>query len=114
MPKILGNGLGEYNKSCSAPHQESSKIEFAIFQICYDFSSDFTRFSNLHSLLKIHFTPRTLQRSKVLQPYPRFAVNTLERGGGLQCGPWPWGWRGTANSGEADGAPGRAGARGGG
>jgi hypothetical protein len=25
------NSLGEYNKSCSAPHQESRKIEFAIF-----------------------------------------------------------------------------------
>jgi hypothetical protein len=37
MPKILGNSLGEYNKSCIAPHQESSKIEFAIFQIFYDF-----------------------------------------------------------------------------
>jgi hypothetical protein len=37
MPKILENILGEYNKSCSAPHQESSKIEFAIFRIFYDF-----------------------------------------------------------------------------
>jgi hypothetical protein len=31
------NSLGEYNKSCSAPHQESSKIEFAIFRMFYDF-----------------------------------------------------------------------------
>jgi hypothetical protein len=31
MPKILGSSLGEYNKSCSAHHQESRKIEFAIF-----------------------------------------------------------------------------------
>jgi hypothetical protein len=37
MPKISTNRLGEYNKGCSAPHQESSKIEFAIFQIFYDF-----------------------------------------------------------------------------
>jgi hypothetical protein len=37
MPKILGNSLGEYNKSCSAPHQESSKIEFANFRILYGF-----------------------------------------------------------------------------
>jgi hypothetical protein len=37
MPKILGTSLGEYNKSCSAPHQESSKIEFAIVRIVYKF-----------------------------------------------------------------------------
>jgi hypothetical protein len=31
MSNISRNSLGEYNKSCSAPHQGSSKIEFAIF-----------------------------------------------------------------------------------
>jgi hypothetical protein len=36
MPKISRNSLGEYNKSCSAHHQESRKIEFAFFQIIYD------------------------------------------------------------------------------
>jgi hypothetical protein len=36
MPKISTNNLGEYNKSCSAPHPESSKIEFTIFWIFYD------------------------------------------------------------------------------
>jgi hypothetical protein len=37
MLKISRNSLGEYNKSCSAPHQESSEIELAIFRIFYDF-----------------------------------------------------------------------------
>jgi hypothetical protein len=37
MPKISRNNIGEYNKSCSAQHQESIKIEFAFFQIFYDF-----------------------------------------------------------------------------
>jgi hypothetical protein len=37
MPKQSRNSLGEYNKSCITPHQESSKIEFAIFQIFYNF-----------------------------------------------------------------------------
>jgi hypothetical protein len=37
MSKISRNSLGEYNKSCSAPDQESSKIEFEIFRIFYDF-----------------------------------------------------------------------------
>jgi hypothetical protein len=30
---MLENILGKYKKSCSAPHQESRKIVFAIFQI---------------------------------------------------------------------------------
>jgi hypothetical protein len=37
MPKVLGSSLGEYNKSCSAHHQESIQIEFAIFRFFYDF-----------------------------------------------------------------------------
>jgi hypothetical protein len=37
MPKISRKSLGEYNKCCNAPHQESSKIMFAIFRIFYDF-----------------------------------------------------------------------------
>jgi hypothetical protein len=37
MPKISRNILGEYNKSCSTHHKESSKIQFAIFRIFYDF-----------------------------------------------------------------------------
>jgi hypothetical protein len=37
MPKLFGTSLDKYNKSCRAPHQESSKIEFAFFQIFYDF-----------------------------------------------------------------------------
>jgi hypothetical protein len=63
MPKISRNILGEYNKSCSAPHQESRKIEFAIFRILR-FSREFTRFSKLDILLKLHFcsgTPKTSQ-----------------------------------------------------
>jgi hypothetical protein len=37
MLNLSRNSLGEYNKSCSAHHQESGKIEFAIFRIYYDF-----------------------------------------------------------------------------
>jgi hypothetical protein len=37
MPKAFGNNLGECNKSCSDPHEESSKIEFAFFGMFYDF-----------------------------------------------------------------------------
>jgi hypothetical protein len=37
MPKILGNSLDKFNKSCSALHQESKKIEFTFFRFFYDF-----------------------------------------------------------------------------
>jgi hypothetical protein len=37
MPKILGNSLDKYNKSCSTLHKESRKIEFEIFRFFYAF-----------------------------------------------------------------------------
>jgi hypothetical protein len=37
MPKILGNSLYKFNKSCTTLHQESKKIEFANFRFFYDF-----------------------------------------------------------------------------
>jgi hypothetical protein len=37
MPKISGNSLDKFNKSCSTLYQESNKIEFAIFLFLYDF-----------------------------------------------------------------------------
>jgi hypothetical protein len=37
MPKIPGNGVVKFNKSCSALHEESNKIEFAFFRCFYDF-----------------------------------------------------------------------------
>jgi hypothetical protein len=37
MQKLPGNSLDKFNKSCSALHQESRKIEFAFFLLFYDF-----------------------------------------------------------------------------
>jgi hypothetical protein len=48
-----------------------------------------------------------MQRAETSQLCPWFTENTLERLGGLQCHPWPWGRRGWPESGEAGGAPGR-------
>jgi hypothetical protein len=36
MQNLSGNSLDKFNKSCSALHQESRKIEFAFFQFFYD------------------------------------------------------------------------------
>jgi hypothetical protein len=48
----------------------------------------------------------------MLQPCPCLALKSLYKKG-PQLGPRPWGRRGSADSGEAAGAPGRAGAWGG-
>jgi hypothetical protein len=112
MPKISGNSLYKFNKSCNALHQESNKIEFAIFWFFDDFLEILQESAKSFYYWRCTFTPGTLQRTKALQPCPWFTEKPSERGGGLQCGPWPWGRRGSANSGEAGGAPGRAGVRG--
>jgi hypothetical protein len=59
------------------------------------------------------FAPGPLGRFKTLQPGPRLALKSLQRNETKQLGPRPWGRRGSADSGKAGGAPGRAGARGG-
>jgi hypothetical protein len=40
MPKIFGTSLDKYNKSSSAPHQESRKIEVEFFRFFYDFQEN--------------------------------------------------------------------------
>jgi hypothetical protein len=107
MPKISRNSLGEYNKSCSAPHQESSKIEFEIFRIFYDFLENLQESAKSFYYWSSHFVSGPLDLFPPSQLYPRFALNTLERFGPLQSYPWSWGLHGWPESGEAGGAPGR-------
>jgi hypothetical protein len=114
MPKLSGNSLDKFNKSCIALHQTSRKVDFAFFRFFYDFLETLQESAIWQYYWRCTFTPGTLQRTKASQSCPWFTEKPSERFGGLQCGPWPWGRRGSANSGEAGGAPGRAGARGGG
>jgi hypothetical protein len=114
MPKISGNSLEKFNKSCITLHQESSKIKFAYFRVFHDFLEILQESAIWLHYWRCTFTPRTLQRTKASQPCPWFTEKPSERLGGLQCGPWPWRRRGSAKSGEAGGAPGRVGAQGGG
>jgi hypothetical protein len=109
MPKILGNSLGEYNKSCSASHQEFSKIEFAIFQILYDFLKILQVSAICIYQWRYPFAPGTLQRLGTLQPCPWFATNTLEKKGALQLGPWASEAAAPAELRRAGRAPGRGG-----
>jgi hypothetical protein len=93
MPKILGNGLGKYNKSYSAPHQEYNKIEFAFFPNFLRFSRDFIRFDKSVILLKMFFcagAPRSFSTFTtiplVCTEHPRknwgLAILPLAMGGG--------------------------------
>jgi hypothetical protein len=63
MPKILWNSLGEYNKSCSAPHQKSRKIEFAFFRIFYDFLEILQTSAKTATLFKIQFCEQAPEKN---------------------------------------------------
>jgi hypothetical protein len=90
MPKISGNSLDKFNKRCSALHQESNTIEFAIFQFFYDFLEILQESANWLYYWRCTFTPGSLQRTKASQPCPWFTEKPSERSRALQCGPWPW------------------------
>jgi hypothetical protein len=109
MPKISGNSLDKFNRSCSTLHQESNKIEFAIFRFFYDFLEVLQESANVLYYWRQGFALRPLEWFNLSQPYPRFTNNPLERKRTLQLGPWhgeaatPAGFR------RAAGAPGQGG-----
>jgi hypothetical protein len=61
MPKILGTSLEEYNKSCSSPHEESSKIEIKIFRIFYDFQEILQESAKSFLLFEIQVSKKPLK-----------------------------------------------------
>jgi hypothetical protein len=97
MLKISRIRACDNNKSCSILHKESSKFGFAFFLNFLQFSTHFTSFCKVATLLKMCFALRPSERSKTLQPGPRFVDKPLERNWTLQLGPWP---RGTVGSPE--------------
>jgi hypothetical protein len=58
MPRILGNGSGKNNQSCSTFHQESNKIGFAFLWCFYDF----LRYLQVSAKVK-HYLRSGFQRS---------------------------------------------------
>jgi hypothetical protein len=77
--------------------QRIQQNRFCNFLNFLRFSTLFTSFCKSATLLKMCFAPRPSERSKTLQPGPRFVDKPLERKWTLQLGPWP---RGTAGSPE--------------
>jgi hypothetical protein len=70
MPKIFGNDLDKFNKSCSAHHQESSKIEFAFLLLFYDFLEILQESAIWLYYWRCAFTPRPLELFRVSQISP--------------------------------------------
>jgi hypothetical protein len=109
MLKISRNTLGEYNRSCSCPHQEPREIGFAFFCFSYDFLENLQDSANWVYYWSYSFSIRPLELSAGSQPCPYFTVKTSESYLTSQCSPWGGGRHGWRNSGEAGGL-GRAGA----
>jgi hypothetical protein len=107
MPKILGNGLGKYNKSYSAPHQEYNKIEFAFFPNFLRFSRDFIRFDKSVILLKMFFCAGAPRSFSTFTTIPLVCTEHPRKNWGLAILPLAMGGGGWPESGEAGGAPGR-------
>jgi hypothetical protein len=106
MPKISRNNLGEYNKSCSAPHRKSSKIDFAIFWFFYDFVENLQDSAISLWLLKFPFCTRTPRSFPTFTTIPLVCTKHPRKIRGLAILPWPWGRRSWSESGETGGAPG--------
>jgi hypothetical protein len=62
--KISRNGLGEYNKSCSSPHQESRKIKFAFVWFSYDFLENLQDSAIWIYYWRCAYAPRPLELSE--------------------------------------------------
>jgi hypothetical protein len=75
-------------KSCSSSYTEHNKIGFAIFGFFCDFIRFFKVAAKTHKGVKNHFASGPLERSGSSQQGPRFAQNSLDLLGALQCGPW--------------------------
>jgi hypothetical protein len=61
MPKISGNNLYKFNKSCSSLHQKSTKIEFAFIRMFYDFLEILQESAKAATLFKKQLTSRSLE-----------------------------------------------------
>jgi hypothetical protein len=109
MPKIFGTSLDKYNKSCSAPHQKSRKIEFAFFRFIYDFLENLQDSAIWIYYWRCSFAPRILQRTKTSQLCPWFTRKTLGRSGASNWVPSPSRRRGSPDSAGSGGAFGRGG-----
>jgi hypothetical protein len=107
MPKISRKILGKYNKSCSAPYQESSKIEFAIFRIFYDFLENLQDSAISLWLLKFPFCTRTPRSFTTFTTIPLVCTKHPRKIRGLAILPLAVGVAWLAGIRETDGAPGR-------
>jgi hypothetical protein len=70
MQNLSGNSLDKFNKSCSALHQESRKIEFAFFQFFYDVLGILQDSAKVFYYWSFPFAVRSLELSTTSQICP--------------------------------------------
>jgi hypothetical protein len=81
MPKLSGNSLDKFNKSCIALHQTSRKVDFAFFRFFYDFLETLQESAIWLYYWRCTFTLGTLQRTKASHSCPWFTEKPSERFG---------------------------------
>jgi hypothetical protein len=92
MPKISGNGLDKFNKSCSTLHQESREIEFALFRTFYDFLEILQESARWLYYWRCTFPHRPLEILKVSHICPSLALRPLGKSQSSHICPPADGW----------------------
>jgi hypothetical protein len=92
MPKIPGNGVVKFNKSCSALHEESNKIEFAFFRCFYDFLEILQESEIWLNYWRCTFQPRPLEVFKVSHKHPSRAPRPSGKTQSSHICPYAAGW----------------------
>jgi hypothetical protein len=92
MLKISRNRLGEYNKSCSTPHPELRKIEFAFFWFSYNFLGILQVPATWLYYWSFTFPHRPPELFNTSQQYPSLAHRLLERSQSSHPYPPAAGW----------------------
>jgi hypothetical protein len=90
MQKLSRTSSGKNNKTSGIFHQESNKIEFAFFQIFYDFLCNLQESAKWLYYLRCGFAAGSLELSDTSQICPWFTKNSLERKRDTQLGLQPW------------------------
>jgi hypothetical protein len=87
MPKLSGNNLDKFNKSCSTSHLEFNKIEFAFFWVLDDFYKIYKFQQLTKHYLRCMFQRKPLKVLDSLRVGPLFVDRTLETTWDSQLGP---------------------------
>jgi hypothetical protein len=107
MQKLSGTSSGKNNKSCRICHNEANNIGIAFFLNFLQFSTQFTRFSQSHILLKLHIFTKTPETFWYFTDMPPVHTKLLRQKLGHAIGSSAMASGGLAKSDQAGGVLGR-------